>query len=70
MAWTSDDLVVLEKAIATGATSVEYADKKVQYRSLEEMLKVRDMIRDELGLNGEDPSNAGRKYASFSKGLK
>lgn len=69
MAWTSDDLVILEKAIATGATSVHYADKSVDYRSLQEMLQVRQMIRDELGLNGTDPGSNGRRYGSFSKGL-
>lgn len=69
MAWTESDLVVLEKAIAQGATRVKYADKEVEYRSLTEMMTIRDNIRTELGLNGTDP-NPGRKFASFSKGLK
>lgn len=50
MAWTSTDLQELEKAIASGTLSVKYSDKTVQYRSLEEMLKIRDLIRKELGL--------------------
>ena len=70
MAWTADDLIVLEKAIATGATSVQYADKSVDYMSLTDMLRVRQMIRDELGLNGTDAANNGRRYGSFDKGLK
>ncbi len=69
MAWTSDDLVVLEKAISTGATKVKYADKEVEYRSLEEMFQIREQIKDELGLNGTSP-NKGRRFASFNKGLK
>lgn len=43
--WTAQDLEILEKAIALGATKVKYSsDKEVEYRSLEEMLKVRDLI--------------------------
>lgn len=44
MAWTSADLVALEAAIATGATSVKFADRQVNYRSLAEMLKLRDLM--------------------------
>lgn len=42
---------MLEAAIATGALRVGYADgKSVTYRSLEEMIAVRGLIRRELGL--------------------
>lgn len=69
MAWTESDLVVLEKAIAQAATRVKYADKEVEYRSLSEMMIVRDMIRNDLGLNGTLP-NPNRHYAAFDKGIK
>lgn len=69
MAYSINDLNTLDSAIAQGATLVKYADKEVQYRSLKEMLEIRNMIRDELGLNGPDPRNKGRRYASFNKGL-
>lgn len=69
MAWTNDDLIVLEKAIAQGATSVQYADKKVEYRSLSDMMILRDIIRNDLGLNGTLP-NPNRHYAAFDKGIK
>jgi hypothetical protein len=68
MAWSQNDLTVLEKAIATGATSVQYADKKVDYRSLAEMMELRDNIRGELGL--VDLRKTRRAYASFDKGIK
>ena len=43
--WTAQDLEILEKSIALGATKVKYSnDKEIEYRSLEEMLKVRDLI--------------------------
>lgn len=69
MAWTQDDLTILEKAIAQGATRVKYADKEVEYRSLSEMYNIREQIKDELGLNGS-LKNKGRRYASFDKGIK
>ena len=56
MAWTNEDLVKLEKAIATGARSVEYTTGKVEYRSLSEMLQVRTMIRKALGLTVVTPN--------------
>lgn len=69
MAWTQTDLDTLEKAIATGATRVKYADKEVEYRTLAEMWQLRDQIKDELGLNGTG-ENKGRRFASFDKGIK
>lgn len=65
MAWTTDDLDALKKAIAQGALSVKYADKEVTYRSLSEMLKIKELIETELGLN----TKSGRIYANFNKGL-
>jgi len=51
MAWTPDDLTALDAAIATGALRVGYADgKSVTYRSLDEMIALRGLIRRELGL--------------------
>jgi hypothetical protein len=69
MAWTENDLVVLEKAIAQGATRVKYADKEVEYRSLQDMLIIRQQIIEELfpGVNDLPP---GRKFGTFDKGIK
>lgn len=64
--WTTADLEALEKAIASGALSVQYADRRVQYRSLDEMLKIRDLMRKALGKT--DPSG-GRIFTKFGKGL-
>lgn len=68
--WTLDDLAELEKAIASGVTTVAYSSgggsKTVTYRSLTEMLRVRDMIRAELGLVDDC---ARRVYPKHSKGF-
>lgn len=68
MAWTVTDLTILEAAIAQGATKVKYADKEVEYRSLNEMFQLREQMKKELGLSG-DNQNPGRRFAQFSKGL-
>lgn len=65
-AWTTDDLAILEKAIAQGTLRVQYADKLIEYRSLNDMLRTLDLIRKDLGIVSK---NAGRKYAEHSKGL-
>jgi hypothetical protein len=44
MAWTTADRDALKKAIAQGAQRVRFADRDVEYRSLEEMRQVLAMI--------------------------
>lgn len=64
MAYTQTQLDALEAAIAEGALKVEYGDKKVEYRSLNEMIRIRDVIKAALeGLPAQR-----RTYASHSKG--
>ena len=56
-------LAAIEEAIAGGYLEVQYDDKRVKYRSLAELLQVRDLIRSKLG-NGTKT----RRYVSFSRG--
>lgn len=71
--FTAEQLISLEAAIADGALKVKYSDKEVEYRSLDEMLKIRDMMRDELGLNktcGNKGLFGGKRLTmKHSKGL-
>ncbi|WP_375455725.1 phage head-tail joining protein [uncultured Methylobacterium sp.] len=47
--WTSADLASLDKAIATGATKVRFADnREVTYRSLADMRSIRKEIVEAL----------------------
>lgn len=50
MAFSTDDLEVIERAIATGELRVRYADREVEYRSIEDLIKARRLILN--GLNG------------------
>lgn len=62
---TQADIERLEKAINSGAMSVQYQDRKVTYRSLEEMRSRLVELRRELG----QVPRVVRKKTTFSKGL-
>ncbi|SHN45917.1 phage head-tail joining protein [Chitinophaga sp. CF418] len=66
MAFTTDQYTALVAAISQGANRVRYADKEVQYNSLSEMLKLKDLMEKELGLK---KSGIKTTYAGFSNGL-
>lgn len=66
MAYTQAQLDALEAAIAEGALTVKYQDKQVTYRSLDEMMRIRNLIRDSLGLTAG--GTGGIVYPKFSKG--
>ena len=63
--FTLKQLEALEQSIAEGALRVEYNGKVIVYRSLSEMIAVRDLIRKELGLSAK----SARLKAEFSKGI-
>lgn len=68
--YTLENLEALEQAIATGASIVTYSTsaggtKSVTYRTLSDMLRIRDLMRKALGL----ASSATSVHPSFSKGL-
>ena len=67
MAWTQTDLDALEAAIKEGVEEVKYSDKTVRYRSLADMMKIRDLIRSELGLITGEGQRI--KLESIGKGL-
>lgn len=64
--YTQEQYNALCEAIAQGALKVKYADKEVEYRSLTDMLRIRDLMAEDLGLK---KSGGGRLYAKFNKGL-
>ena len=66
MSFTSAQLTALEDAIAQGVLTVKYIDKTITYRSLKEMLALREIIRKDLGLTISQPS---RTKMEFAKGL-
>lgn len=69
MAFTTDDLARIERAMATGELEVELDGKRIKYRSITELTTARNNIRAELiASGGLASSGTARSYASFSKG--
>ena len=62
--WTAQHLADLEEAIAQGVRKVEYNDRTVEYRTLNEMLKTRTLIKRSLGLE----KRGGRFLCESKKG--
>ncbi|HEV2501469.1 MAG TPA: hypothetical protein VGV39_00240 [Mesorhizobium sp.] len=48
MAWTQDDFTAISAAIATGARKVRFQTHETEFRSLDEMLRIRDQIKAEV----------------------
>jgi hypothetical protein len=64
MAYTLQQLQDLEAAISEGVVSVSSNGRQVSYRNLTDMLKLRDLMAQELGITG---SGRQRKYMSFKR---
>lgn len=61
MAYTQSQLERLERAIASGVLRVEHLGEVTVYQSLADMIKLRDAIKAELGV--ETPTTArGRAW--------
>ena len=68
MAWTQAQLTNLENAIASGARSVSFEGKTTSFGTLDEMLRVRNIIQRALGLITTDNSYVvahDRGYGGF-----
>ncbi len=66
--WTQENYDSLKEAIALGALRVEYADKRIEYRSLDQMQRLLNQMGDSLGLNGP-VKKSSRTVGRFCKGL-
>lgn len=67
MAWTTDDLTAIKRAIASGTLSASIGGVQQTYRSLADMIRIKTMIEMELGV----VSNGGITWQTpaHSKGL-
>ena len=68
MTYTQSDLDAIKQAIASGELEVAYSDKKVKYRSINELIKAKNMIEKELA--AESGTRPARMYrVNVSKGI-
>ena len=67
MAYTQADLDRIEAAIATGTLRITHNGKTTEFRSLDDMIRVRDMIRK--AVKGPSATREHRMYAPvFDRG--
>ena len=66
MAYTTEQYSALKDAIAGGELVVQHADRRVQYRSIDEMLRILKLMQAELYPDAS--AVGGRRLTSFSKG--
>lgn len=66
--YTIEQYNTLSAAIASGALEVTYGDKKVVYRSLDDMLRIQQAMFNQLFPNRNN--NNGRTVVSYSKGAR
>jgi hypothetical protein len=66
MAFSQAQLTALETAIAQGALTVRMGERMITYQSMSDMLKLRDTMRAELGV--ETPSSARSRIITIPTG--
>lgn len=66
MAWTSADLTALETAIKSGVRHVQYADRSVTYHSLDEMMRLREAMKNDVASTAGS-ARTSCTLAKFSK---
>lgn len=70
MGFTLTQLEALDKAIAEGTLTVRYDSKQITYRSLDEMIRIRNLIQDELNPDASSEGEQRRVLMKHSKGLR
>lgn len=68
MAYTNDDVTKLERAIAKGVLTVQYADRRVTYQSLESMRKLRQEMKDEIAATAGTPRRRTMRVFQSGRG--
>ncbi len=66
MAFSQSQLTALETAIAAGAMSVRIGNRQINYHSLDEMIRLRDTMRAELGV--ETPASSRSRIINITTG--
>lgn len=70
MAFTQTQLDAIEKALARGEKVVQYADRRVEYRNVAELIELRNTIKRDLAQQtGQSRSRSHRLYHA-GKGIR
>ena len=68
MAWTQSDLDAIEAAMASGELDVQYKDRRVRYRSIEELERARAIIQGALATPPATPVPKQVRMVEKTKG--
>lgn len=60
MSFTPTDLQNINAAIATGELSVEVNGRRVVYRSVDDLIKARNLMQAEIAAGGASPATSRR----------
>jgi hypothetical protein len=67
MPWTQQQLEAIEVAIASGELTVRFGDRTVTYRSMDELLQARAVIKESLAAEAGTATDRF-SFAQTSKG--
>ena len=67
MAYTQANLDTLKAALASGTLRIQYEDRAIVYRDLDEIRQAIQIVEAELAQQAGTPRQT-RSYAKFSKG--
>lgn len=65
MPFSAADLATLDRAIATGELSVEFADRKVTYRSIADLKQARELVLSTLSTGTRSKQSFGTSRKGF-----
>lgn len=68
MAYTLEQYEALKEGIALGATTIQYSDRTVTYRSVSDMLRIKSLMERELFPSSANSANS-RILMTYDKGL-
>jgi hypothetical protein len=63
VAWTQQQLEAIEAAIASGELTVRFGDRTVTYRSMDELLQARAVIKESI----DAPAGTSTDRFSFAQ---
>jgi hypothetical protein len=69
MAFTLADVAAIEAALSRGELSVQYDNRRVTYRSIEELAAIRDRMIRELGPDVSTTRRPKQVYLVGGKGF-
>lgn len=67
MAFTQEQYDAISAAIAEGVTTVSQNGRQIAYRNLSDMIKVRNLMAEELGITSGAGNRRSRRYVQFSR---